>query len=79
MEWSHSKKQIRGALDEALAVGLKVLPTTARGHSWGYIDCLDCTGRFYVWSTPKSADVHARQIRQFIKRHSHPEEGEEES
>jgi hypothetical protein len=35
MEWSHSKKQIRGALDEALAVGLKVLPTTARGHSWG--------------------------------------------
>jgi hypothetical protein len=61
--WSHSQKQIRGGLDDAAAAGFKVDPTTAHGHSWGYIDCPNCAGRFYVWSTPASADRHARQIR----------------
>ena len=56
----HPKKQIRAALDQADTARFKVSPTTAHGHSWGYIDCLNCAGRFYVWSTA-SADVHARQ------------------
>lgn len=71
--WSHSKKQIRAALDEADAAGLKVAPTAAHGHSWGYIDCTDCAGRFWVWSTPQNPDNHASDIRRFIQKHRHEE------
>jgi hypothetical protein len=72
--WTHSKKQTRSALAEADAAGLKVVPTTAHGHSWGYIDCTNCAGRFWVWSTPRDADNHANQIRHFIQRHRHAKE-----
>jgi hypothetical protein len=73
--WSHSKKQVRKALDEIDPEDFKVTPTEAHGHSWGYIDCLNkaCKGRFYVWSTPEDEDSHARKIRRFIQRHVHGE------
>ncbi len=74
----HPKKQIREACDDANVAGFKVSPTTAHGHSWGYIDCPNCAGRFYVWSTPASADVHAKQIRRFVQRHSHSEERQDD-
>jgi hypothetical protein len=75
-EWSHSKKEVRQALDEAVAAGLTVTPTAAHGHSWGYIDCphTGCGGRFYVWSTPGREGRHAKQIRRFIRRHEHNDE-----
>jgi hypothetical protein len=75
-EWSHSKKEVRRALDDAKAAGLGVTPTEAHGHSWGYIDCSHpgCGGRYYVWSTPASEDGHAKQIRRFIRRHKHKHE-----
>jgi hypothetical protein len=75
-KWSHSKKEVCHALDEAVAAGLSVTPTTAHGHSWGYIDCPQkgCGGRFYVWSTPASADRFAGKIRRFIRRHDHDDE-----
>lgn len=75
--WSHSKPEVRRALDEASAAGLKVEPTPdSHGHSWGYIDCtdLDCglpRRRFYVNSTPGSPSNHANDIRRFMKRHQH--------
>lgn len=77
--WSHSKPEIRGALDEADAAGLKVEPTETRGHSWGYIDCVhpDCTEpqrRLYVSSTPRDQDNEASKIRRFIRRHQHKKE-----
>jgi hypothetical protein len=77
--WSHSRPEVRGALDEADAAGLKVEPTDTRGHSWGYIDCADpdCTNpqrRYYVNSTPKSQDAEASRIRRFIRHHQHRKE-----
>ncbi len=74
--WSHSKKEVRKALDDAAAAGFLVVPTEAHGHSWGYIDCphAACSGRLWVWSTPASEDDHAKQIRRFIRRHGHKEE-----
>jgi hypothetical protein len=78
--WSHSKKQVREALDEADRAcdeeskpGFYVADTNARGHSWGYIRCLACSQKFSVWSTPKNADNHADQIRRFVRRHHHKE------
>lgn len=73
--WSHSKKQVRKALDEAHKAGFDVKETTA-GHRWGYVRCTECGQTFSVWSTPRSADNHAKQIRRFIANHSHTEEGE---
>ena len=78
--WSHSKPEVRGALDEAVAAGLKVEPTPdSHGHSWGYIDCVDpdCAyprRRFYVDSTPQDQDNEANDIRRFIRRHQHGKE-----
>jgi hypothetical protein len=71
--WSHPRSQVRRALGEADSAGLKVVPTKAHGHSWGYIDCPNCEGRFWVWSTPRNADDHASDIRRFIHKHRHPD------
>jgi len=71
--WSHQKPQVHRALDEAADAGLKVEQTNTRRH-WGYIDCTNCTGRFWVWSTPETPDNHAKDIRRFIQRHRHPDE-----
>lgn len=67
---------MRDALDEAQAAGLKVEPTTAHGHSWGYIDCADADcpdpkRRYYVNSTPRNQDNEADRIRRFIRKHEH--------
>jgi hypothetical protein len=74
--WSHSKKEVRKALDDAVAAGFEVKPTDAHGHSWGYIDCPhpECPQRQWVWSTPADQDDHARQIRRFVERHRHEAE-----
>ena len=74
--WSHSRPEVRRALNEAKAAGLKVQPTTSHGHSWGYIDCVDpdCGNplrRLYVNSTPQDQDNEANRIRRFIRRHEH--------
>lgn len=78
-KWSHSQPEVRRALDEADAANLRVVPTTAHGHSWGYIDCvnLDCPNpqrRYYVDSTPKDQDNEANRIRRFVRRHEHRKE-----
>jgi hypothetical protein len=80
--WSHSKPEIRKALDDADAAGLKVEPTAAHGHTWGYIDCVhpDCADpqrRLYVNSTPKDQDNEASKIRRFVRRHQHQHTEEE--
>ena len=70
---SHSKKEVRRALDDAYTAGFVVKETDGHGHSWGYVDCPEpeCNGRLYVWSTPRDVDIHARQIRRFVLRHRH--------
>jgi hypothetical protein len=69
------QKEIRKALDEAYKAGFDVKETSS-GHRWGYACCPKCGQTFSVWSTPRSADTHAKQIRRFILNHSHPEEGQ---
>jgi hypothetical protein len=74
--WSHSRPEVRRALDEADDAGLEVVSTTSHGHSWGYIDCVhpDCPDpkrRYYVRSTPRSQDDEGNRIRRFINRHQH--------
>jgi hypothetical protein len=74
--WSHSKKQIRDALDDAYTAGFDIYETPA-GHRWGYLECGKCGQRGTVWSTPKSPDNHAKQLRRFMQRHRHDDaEGE---
>jgi hypothetical protein len=79
--WSHSKKQIRDALDEADKARddngkarFDVEDTNASGHSWGNVRCRVCRQKFSVWSTPKNADNHASQIRRFMRRRHHKED-----
>ena len=73
--WSHSKKQVRDALDEAYAAGFAIRATPA-GHRWGYVECGKCGQTFSVWSTPRNPDNHAKQIRHYMKRHRHEDETE---
>ncbi len=75
-KWPHPKSQIREVLNAADAAGFKITVTRGRGHSWGRIDCPSCGQRLSVWSTPKNADNHGKQIRRFIQRHSHTEDTE---
>ncbi len=74
-DWSHSKKQVRDALDEADAADFGI--RTSAGHRWGCVECGKCGQTFSVWSTPRNADDHAKQIRRFIKKHSHDDEAGE--
>jgi hypothetical protein len=75
-EWSHSKKEVRRALNDAAMAGFLVTESGGRGHCWGTIHCghAECLGRMSVWSTPRDQDVHAEQIRRFIRRHEHKPE-----
>jgi len=69
--WSHPRKQVRGALDDAVAARLKVIPANPRAHRWGRVEFPACGDHVSVWSTPRKADDHAKDIRRFIQRHLH--------
>lgn len=71
----HPKKEIRAALDDADDAGLNVVATTA-GHRWGYVACPTCGQRLSIWSTPRNAEDHAKDIRRFTAKHLH-DEGEQ--
>ncbi|WMD23642.1 hypothetical protein RAS12_04440 [Achromobacter seleniivolatilans] len=68
----HPKKEIESALRQAERQGWRVKQSI--GHAWGRIYCPyndeDCRrGEFCiasVWSTPKSADGHARALRRVV-------------
>jgi hypothetical protein len=72
--WPHSKKEVRRALSDAVEAGFEVKESSGHAHSWGHIYCTTCSQRQAVWSTPADQDVHAEQIRRFIRRHAHEEE-----
>lgn len=68
----HPRKEIEAALAYAEASGWRI--ELARGHAWGRMYCPwnshDCRcGEFCIssiWSTPRDADVHARQLRRVV-------------
>ncbi|MCP4967167.1 MAG: hypothetical protein GY926_18295 [bacterium] len=63
----HPKKEIEKALREAEQAGLVVSDASGGGHSTHVISG-DQPHPFRVWSTPKNADSHAKQIRRHIRR-----------
>ena len=65
----HPKKEIEKALREAEQAGLEVVNASGRGHSTHVISG-DQPHPFRVWSTPKNADNHAKQIRRHIRRNT---------
>jgi len=68
----HSKPEIENALRYAEAHGWKVKP--GGSHAWGKIYCPynnnECRcGEFCIssiWSTPKNAGTHAKQIKRIV-------------
>jgi hypothetical protein len=66
---SHPNKEIERALREAEAAGLVVSDAVGHGHSTHVISG-DQPHPFRVWSTPKNAENHAKQIRRHIRRNT---------
>ena len=63
----HPKPQVEKAVQYAEQLGWRV--ELSNGHAWGHLYCpqSDRTGCIVsVWSTPRSADNHARQLRKAI-------------
>jgi hypothetical protein len=68
----HKNKAIEQALSDAEARGWRIEP--ASGHAWGRMYCpfndQDCRcGEFCItsiWSTPRNAENHAKQIRRVV-------------
>lgn len=65
----HPNKEIEGALQYAESLGWEVKKAGKSSHAWGRVYCPH-GGRegclFSVWSTPRSPQNHARQIRRNV-------------
>lgn len=74
MRAKHPKPEIESALRYAEDHGFEVLDGI--GH-WGIVRCPSrdpddwCPKPLYVWSTPKNAGNHAKQIRRYVDRCPH--------
>jgi hypothetical protein len=66
----HPKKAIREALNYAEKKGWKLRKSGPRAHAWGVIFCPfghpECW--MAVYSTPKNAETHARDIQRTVDR-----------
>ena len=70
----HPDKEIEDAVAYAEGLGWRVIPVS--GHAWGRLYCAwaDRDGcMISVWSTPRSAGNHARDIIRAIGRCPHQE------
>lgn len=71
----HPRKEVEATLDEAEQAGWRVLPT-ASGHRWGVLRRPEATRegcQASIWSTPRNAENHAKQLRRVIDRCPHRE------
>jgi hypothetical protein len=69
----HPKKEVEEALNEAEKAGWIVLPTSS-GHRWGVLRCGEASRsgcQISIWSTPRNAGNHARQLLQAVGRCPH--------
>jgi hypothetical protein len=74
----HPDKEIEDAVASAEADGWRVVPV--KGHAWAKLYCAraDRDGcKVSVWSTPRNAGDHARDITRAVKRCPHQEKKEE--
>jgi hypothetical protein len=75
----HPDKEIEEAVAYAEGLGWRVIPIS--GHAWGRLYCAhaDRDGcMISVWSTPRSAGNHARDIIRAVSRCPHQEEASDE-
>jgi hypothetical protein len=73
----HPNKEIEAAVKYAEERGWRFIEPGGSAHAWGRLFCPhnDRDGcRMSVWSTPRSPENHARQIRRVVARCSHGEE-----
>jgi len=75
----HPKPEIERAVQYAEQIGWRV--QISNGHAWGRLFCphasrMGCI--ISVWSTPRSADNHARHIRKQVDKCDHSEESDQE-
>jgi hypothetical protein len=75
----HPKKEVEQALSYAEDEGWKVEPKPKSGHAWGHACCPEHPGgcRVGIWSTPRNAGNHAKDIRRAVRRCPHEETDEE--
>lgn len=70
----HPNKHIREAVEYAISAGWTLRRAGARAHTWGLLFCpqRDRSGcRRAVYSTPRSPEDHASDIRQAVDRCPH--------
>ncbi len=71
----HPIKEIEAAVRYAETNDWVVVASGSSAHSWAKLRCAgDCPQRS-VWSTPSDPIAHARQIRAYVDRCPHPQEG----
>ncbi|EPB6719837.1 hypothetical protein ACRRHK_000866 [Vibrio fluvialis] len=65
----HQNKEINQAIEDALLNGWLWFPS-AKGHCKGRLKCIEGHGEhmFSVWSTPKNAENHAKDIRRLTSK-----------
>jgi len=69
----HPKEDVDAALAAAEEAGWTVIPTSS-GHRWGVMRCGEASRsgcQISIWSTPRSPDTHAKQIRRALNRCPH--------
>ena len=69
----HPKQGVKSALVAAEKAGWTVMPVSS-GHRWGVMRCgTDSYSEYQmsIWTTPRSINPHAGQIRRFIGRCPH--------
>ena len=77
----HPKKEVEAALAELEDAGWTVAPN-ASGHRWGVARCAESSRsgcQVSIWSTPRSPDNHARQLRRVRDRCIHALEWDNDS
>lgn len=68
----HSKPEVEAAVRYALSLGWRL--EMSSGHAWGRLYCPRASREgciVSVWSTPRNAGNHARQIRSAVDRCDH--------
>lgn len=75
----HAKKEIEEVVQYAEKMGWRYKEAGGSAHAWGRLLCPfeDRDGcSMSIWSTPKNAEVHARQIQRKINSCPHTDKGE---
>ena len=76
----HPNKEIERAIQYAESKGWRYFPSGQSAHAWGRLLCFLESREGHsmsVWSTPKSAENHARQIRRNVDSCEHTGETNE--